>query len=454
VVSGGFAALLGLLFVRGLESRTARIDAEVAQENAEILAGVLSAMDQPLSELAHRLSLADGLRVEIFDEDNAPLYASGPLHAVAVQRSCAIRGPHGQRGMVRVTRGSLGLGQILRGVASRAAVLSLLLVLASAWAAALIGRAIAKPIERLTGAASRIAHGERQAALPRPFGREVRTLTAAVESMRRELEGRHLAERLAADLSHELKNPVAAIRAAAEVLADGALEEPATARRFVGRIREATERLLGIINNLLALTRLQARGVTEETVDVVDLCRQSLDAHAALAARKRIHVSLESKSDSPVLVRGDPVWLRRAIDNLVDNAVVFATADSDAAAVSIAVLPQVKRAPGKSPTQSVLATSARKLYRRSSPSLDALYDELFVAIEVKNRGAGVAPEVRDRLFDRFVTTRRDTGGSGLGLAIVAAVAEQHGGSVELVAEGPPETRFRLYLPRDVHEIFP
>src|SRR5580704_5605074 len=56
VVSGGFAALLGLLAVRGLESRTARIDAEVAQENAELLAGVLSATDQPLSELASRLS--------------------------------------------------------------------------------------------------------------------------------------------------------------------------------------------------------------------------------------------------------------------------------------------------------------------------------------------------------------------------------------------------------------
>ena len=57
---------------------------------------------------------------------------------------------------------------------------------------------------------------ERQAVLPRPVGREVRTLTAAVESMRRELEGRHLAERLAMDLSHQLKNPVAAIRATAD----------------------------------------------------------------------------------------------------------------------------------------------------------------------------------------------------------------------------------------------
>ena len=158
-------------------------------------------------------------------------------------------------------------------MASRAALLTLLLVLGTASAAALIGRAIASPIERLTKAASRIAQGERQAVLPPPFGREVRTLTHAVESMRRELEGRHLAEKLAADLSHELKNPVAAIRAAAEVLADGALDEPETARRFVARIAEATHRLQGIVNNLLMLTRLQARGVVREPVDLAELTR-------------------------------------------------------------------------------------------------------------------------------------------------------------------------------------
>ena len=183
-------------------------------------------------------------------------------------------------GEVRVLRKSLGLRQILREVAARAVVMALLLLMGTACASALIGRAIAKPIERLTQAASRIAQGERQAVLPRPFGREVRTLTAAVESMRRELEGRHLAERLAVDLSHELKNPVAAIRAAAEVLADGALEEPETARRFVGRISEATERVLLLVNNLLMLTRLQARGVAAEPVDVADLAHKSADSHA------------------------------------------------------------------------------------------------------------------------------------------------------------------------------
>lgn len=421
VVSGSFAALLGLLAVRGLESRAARIDAEVAQENADLLARVLAAASEPPAQVGHRLIGVGGLRVEILDEQGQVLYAAGVLPKIAVQRSAPIVGPHGRLGTVRVMRHSLGLTQILRGAAGRVAVLSLLLVIATACAAALIGRAIAKPIERLTQAASRIAHGERQAVLPRPFGREVRTLSAAVDSMRRELEGRHLAERLAADLSHELKNPVAAIRAAAEVLIDGALDEPVAARRFVEHIREATQRLLGIVNNLLALTRLQARGVTEEVVDIVELCRQSLEAHAARAAQKRLHIALTAPLDTKILVRGDPTWLRRAIDNLVDNALVFAKpALEGGPAVSI----------------GVCADRAHS-----------------VAIEVTNVGPGVPAEVRERLFERFVTTRRETGGSGLGLAIVAAVAAEHGGSVALVAAGPPQTRFRLELPRDIHEIF-
>ncbi len=421
VVSGSFAALLGLLAVRGLESRAARIDAEVAQENADLLARVLAAASEPPAQVAHRLIGVGGLRVEILDEQGQVLYAAGVLPKIAVQRSAPIVGPHGRLGTVRVMRHSLGLTQILRGAAGRVAVLSLLLVIATACAAALIGRAIAKPIERLTQAASRIAHGERQAVLPRPFGREVRTLSAAVESMRRELEGRHLAERLAADLSHELKNPVAAISAAAEVLIDGALDEPVAARRFVEHICEATQRLLGIVNNLLALTRLQARGVAEEIVDIVELCRQSQEAHAARAAQKRLQIALATPLDTKILVRGDPTWLRRAIDNLVDNALVFAK-------------PTLEGGPAVS-----IGVCADRAH--------------WVAIEVTNAGPGVPAEVRERLFERFVTTRRETGGSGLGLAIVAAVAAEHGGSVALVAAGPPQTRFRLELPRDIHEIF-
>ena len=418
-VSGGFAALLGLLAVQRLELRAARLLGEVSREEAALLSSVIALSGRSPQELAQVPSLeqlADvhpgGLRIELLDPTGRLLVASGsPIPQRPIEQAL-LRSVDGTvLGAVRVSRESLGFRQILREVASRAALLTLLLVLVTASAAALIGRAIASPIERLTQAASRIAQGERQAVLPPPFGREVRTLTHAVESMRRELEGRHLAEKLAADLSHELKNPVAAIRAAAEVLADGALDEPETARRFVARIAEATHRLQGILNNLLMLTRLQARGVVREPVDLAELTRQSMEAHAAQAAHRRIE--LHSELPAELMVPGDEPWLRRAVDNLIDNAIAFADANA-------ATAPQVTVRLRHEPERAIL--------------------------EVVNRGPGISPDLRNRLFERFVTTRRDTGGSGLGLAIVAAVAEQHGGRVEVKDPGPPETHFRLTLP--------
>ena len=418
-VSGGFAALLGLLAVQRLELRAARLLGEVSREEAALLSSVIALSGRSPQELAQVPSLeqlADvhpgGLRIELLDPTGRLLVASGsPIPQRPIEQAL-LRSVDGTvLGAVRVSRESLGFRQILREVASRAALLTLLLVLATASAAALIGRAIASPIERLTQAASRIAQGERQAVLPPPFGREVRTLTHAVESMRRELEGRHLAEKLAADLSHELKNPVAAIRAAAEVLADGALDEPETARRFVARIAEATHRLQGILNNLLMLTRLQARGVVREPVDLAELTRQSMEAHAAQAAHRRIE--LHSELPAELMVPGDEPWPRRAVDNLIATAI--ASADANAATA-----PQVTVRLRHEPERAIL--------------------------EVVNRGPGISPDLRNRLFERFVTTRRDTGGSGLGLAIVAAVAEQHGGRVEVKDPGPPETHFRLTLP--------
>lgn len=418
-VSGGFAALLGLLAVQRLELRAARLLAEVSKEEAALLSSVIARSGRTPQELLHVPALhklaevrPGGLRIEVIDPSGKVLLESGaPIPQRPIEQAL-LRAPDGRvLGAVRVSRESLGFRQILREVASRAALLTLLLVLGTASAAALIGRAIASPIERLTQAASRIAQGERQAVLPPPFGREVRTLTQAVESMRRELEGRHLAEKLAADLSHELKNPVAAIRAAAEVLMDGALDEPEAARRFVSRIAEATQRLQGILNNLLMLTRLQARGVVREPVDLAELTRQSIEAHASQAARRRVRI--QSELPLEIIVPGDEPWLRRAVDNLIDNAIAFAEARPEQA-------PQV--------------------------TVQLRHEAERAVLEVKNQGPGISPEIRSRLFERFVTTRRDTGGSGLGLAIVAAVAEQHGGRVEVLCPGPPETSFRLTLP--------
>src|SRR5207244_2988922 len=206
-------------------------------------------------------------------------------------------------------------------VAPKVAVLALIFAIASAIVAVIIGGAVAQPIELLTSAAQRVARGERQAPLPEPRGREVRALTHALESMRHELEERHALETFVADLSHELKNPVAAIRASAEVLTEGAADEPETARRFALRIRESSDKLQQLTQDLLSLARLEARGIEQPArdIDLSLIAREAADAQGPTAAARKVRV--EVRAESPAPVRGDPVWLRRALENLISNAV-------------------------------------------------------------------------------------------------------------------------------------
>jgi signal transduction histidine kinase len=131
-------------------------------------------------------------------------------------------------------------------------------------------------------------------------------------------------------------------------------------------------------------------------------------AHGVLDALHQEAERVTLRSTGDTRVQGDADWLGRAVRNLVDNALVH----SDAA----------------SPVEL---------------GLDGSGSSVVLCV----RSAGSLPaHVRRNLFRRFVTTRSDKGGSGLGLAIVRAVAEGHGGRVELVAEGPPTVEFRLILP--------
>jgi signal transduction histidine kinase len=217
-------------------------------------------------------------------------------------------------------------------------------------------------------------------------------------------------ETFAADLSHELKNPVAAIRASAEVLADGALDEPEEAARFVGRIREATTRIEALLGDLLSLARIEARGLEgASALDLADLARRAVErARERGRESGRTGVTFALDAEPGATVRGDPVWLGRALDNLLDNAGVH----------------------GK-PGGRVAVGVARSGEQ--------------VVLRVESEGE-IGRHVEKRLFRRFVTTRADRGGTGLGLAIVRAIAEAHSGSAECAAAGPPRVEFRVSLP--------
>jgi signal transduction histidine kinase len=412
LIVGTFAFGLGIMVIDRIEARAVKLATQAATDEAAAIAGIMAGeLDRTggrIDVIARRLQgereRGADLRMELLDQRGRRVFprasAAGPGN-VSVDAPIVVNGE--TLGSVRVIKPTVVMRGLLADFAPTVLLISAVLGAAAAVAAAWIGRAIAAPIESLSAFSERVSEGDLGAAPPPVQGRELMHLSRSLDSMRRQLEGRPFVEAFAADLSHELKNPVAAIRASAEVLEESALDEPAEARRFVARIREATARIERLLGELLSLARIEARGAEAfEPVDVVKVAEKTLDALGDTRAR----VSLESSSGA--FTRGDESWLGRALENLVDNALVHSEAGSS-------VRVRVAREGG------------------------------LVRIGVTSAGS-VPQAIRSRLFRRFVTARSDRGGTGLGLAIVRAVAEAHGGRAELVRAGPPEVEFRLTLP--------
>lgn len=306
------------------------------------------------------------------------------------------------KGAVRAVKSTFNFREVLSNTAPKVALLALVLALTAALAGAIIGRFMSAPIERLTRAAERVSKGKRQGALPPPAGREVRALTAAFESMRGELEQRNAVASLAADVSHELKNPVAAMRAAAEVLEDAVLTDREAALKFARRIQESASKMDALIHDLLSLARLEARGIanTAKEFDATYQAWSAAEESERFADADNVRISVEAPG--PLFIKGDAAWVKRAVSNLIGNAVSFSPQGGEV---------------------SVQLSSF----------------ESGVEIVVTDAGPGIDEALRNIVFERFTTSRRAEGGTGLGLAIVRAVAEAHGGTAEIRATGPNGT---------------
>lgn len=412
-VIGAFAFGLGLMVLDRIEARSVRFATQATAEKAGLIAQLLSSelrtYGPSLEDIADNLrgnAPTDWLHgVSVLDTEGKLLWSpTVPTKtAPTVFAEAKIMSNGRAIGTVRVAEATVAIRGLLADFAPTVLVISLLLGATAALSALWIGRTIAGPIEELTRFAGSVSAGENPSAPHLTAGREVTRLTQSIDSMRRQLQGRPFVEAFAADLSHELKNPVAAIRAAAEVLDDSALEEPEEGRRFVHRIQEAVARIERLLGELLSLARIEARGIEELDVVLLEpLIRTSVQQ---FSPDRAVRMNCEANC----AVRGDALWLGRAIGNLLDNALVHSS------------------------TGEIAVELARDTTTHT------------VSLRVINRGR-VDKHTQKRLFGRFVTTRANRGGTGLGLAIVRAVAEAHRGHVELEAAGPPEVKFVLTLP--------
>ncbi len=270
----------------------------------------------------------------------------------------------------------------------------------------LLATTIARPLGRLTRRAQRIA--ARQPAEPDRLAArhdEIGQLARAVGAMTDELERRaHDARTLAADISHEFKTPLTGIRGAAELLRDGAAEDPATRDQFLGMIVDDTARLDRLVSRLLELARVEDDRGTPLPVDLVALGRS--------CAARTWPCPVELVSDGDAVVPGRTLALAAALENLVANAAQHAEPGST---VRIAI--------GSRHSVPPFGGAARS----GKPDLANCRDA--IRVTVINRGAPLSASAQARVWDRFYSTRTEAGGSGLGLAIVRSVALAHGGAV-------------------------
>jgi two-component system sensor histidine kinase CreC len=249
-----------------------------------------------------------------------------------------------------------------------------------------------------------------QAIAPPAMPGELGDLAVAMDDMRRRLEGREQLEHDVRALTHELKSPLAALRASGELLQD---ELPAADRqRFAAQVLDQTARLQTLVERVLALSQLEAQlGPGErQRIALPAWADAQLERQAARLAQKRLGILWTAREDAAV--DADAALLELAFGNLLINAIDFAPAGST---LELAV--------------STTPTTAR--------------------LTLRDYGPGVPPAAFAQLGQRFFSTARPGSlvkGSGLGLAIARRVAELHGGRLAFEA-AEPGLRVMLVLPR-------
>jgi signal transduction histidine kinase len=277
---------------------------------------------------------------------------------------------------------------------------------------------LARDLARVERQIRSIEHGELDHHTAVHRADELGRLAVAVDSLAVRLDASETARvaneaqrrELLSNISHDLRTPLTAMRAAVEALADGLAPDP---DRYLRSMLHDLDALSALIDDLFLLSRLDAgqAGLQLDTIDLVDVAEAAMDALAPLAATRA--VTLRCDAATAVHARGDAAAIARVIRNLLDNAIRHAPAGS-AVVVGVGVEPD---------------GSAR--------------------VCVDDAGPGFPVEFADRAFERFaradLSRARASGGTGLGLAIARGLVEAHGGRIWIEQGAGGRVRFAVPL---------
>lgn len=276
-----------------------------------------------------------------------------------------------------------------------------------------LARGMTSPLREMTAAVEGMAAGHYDQRVTATSRDEVGTLAAAFNQMAEDLESSDRTRRdLIANVSHELRTPVAALQAQLENMVDGVTEPtPATLELSLAQ----TERLTRLVTYLLDLSRVEAgaSALTITEIAVGDLLEESAQALSMVEAVKNLRYVVDV-TPADLVLEADAERLRQIVVNLLQNAIRHSPAGGEI-------------------------------------RLDAYPDGDDVVIEVADDGPGIAPEDRERVFERFARGKvTASGGTGIGLAIVRWAVDLHGGHVSVVDSPGGGATMRLVLPARAH----
>lgn len=231
------------------------------------------------------------------------------------------------------------------------------------------------------------------------------TLLRRIESVRRDF---------VTNASHELKTPLAAIRAYAETLQMGAIEDAEATQNFLSGILAQADRINGLISGMLQLARVQAEGASLKRIqfEVQTEIASCIDAADVMARSKQVTLTTDLPA-APLFMHSDPEAVRTVVSNLLSNAVRYTPAGGRV---------------------SLILTS----------------NGAGLTIRVHDTGVGIDKEEVARIFERFYRVERartaETGGTGLGLSIVKHLLQALGGTISVTSEPHVGSCFEVYLP--------
>jgi two-component system sensor histidine kinase ChvG len=282
-----------------------------------------------------------------------------------------------------------------------------------------LARTIVRPLRRIALAAHRVRLGRaREVRVPRLPSRtdEIGLLARSVADMSQSLRHRiDNIEAFAADVTHELKNPLASLRSAIDGLSS--VSDPKLRDRLIAVAREDVVRLDRLIGDISEAARTDAELARArfEPVDLGPLIEQVVTSWETRRIKGDVRIAYARPRKESAVVLGDAGRLARAIDNLIDNAVSF------------------------SPAGGLVEIAASRVGKQ-------------VRVRIDDEGPGVPEEAREAIFNRFHSIRPDSEGfgrhSGLGLAIAKAIVEGHDGEISVKDrdDAPSGARFTIKLP--------